>query len=71
LIACNLRRRSFEHLNREMTEMSTPARTVPAFTPPKSHEAFARACWVIPGGVNSPARAFGVDAPPFMARAEG
>src|SRR5476649_1876627 len=39
----------------------------------KSHDAFARACRVIPGGVNSPARAFGAvgGEPPFMARAHG
>src|SRR5437868_12456705 len=47
--------------------------SVPAFSLPKSHDAFARACRVIPGGVNSPARAFGAvgGEPPFMARAEG
>src|SRR5690348_15505641 len=51
----------------------TPARSVPAFALLRSHEAFARACRVIPGGVNSPARAFGAvgGEPPFMARAEG
>ncbi|VTS06769.1 glutamate-1-semialdehyde 2,1-aminomutase [Tuwongella immobilis] len=40
---------------------------------PKSHEAFARAKAVIPGGVNSPARAFGGvgGEPIFMARGEG
>jgi glutamate-1-semialdehyde 2,1-aminomutase len=39
----------------------------------RSHAAFARACRVIPGGVNSPARAFGAvgGEPPFMERAEG
>jgi glutamate-1-semialdehyde 2,1-aminomutase len=38
----------------------------------RSHSAFARACRVIPGGVNSPARAFGGvgGEPPFMERAE-
>src|SRR6202049_2098051 len=40
---------------------------------PKSHEAFARACKVIPGGVNSPARAFGGvgGEPIFIARGQG
>jgi glutamate-1-semialdehyde 2,1-aminomutase len=38
-----------------------------------SHQAFERACRVIPGGVNSPARAFGAvgGLPPFIARGEG
>jgi glutamate-1-semialdehyde 2,1-aminomutase len=40
---------------------------------PRSHDAFARANRVIPGGVNSPARAFGAvgGEPPFIARARG
>jgi glutamate-1-semialdehyde 2,1-aminomutase len=52
---------------------STPATSKPDYRLPKSHEAFVRACRVIPGGVNSPARAFGAvgGEPPFMARAEG
>jgi glutamate-1-semialdehyde 2,1-aminomutase len=39
----------------------------------RSREAFQRACRVIPGGVNSPARAFGAvgGQPPFIARGEG
>ena len=39
----------------------------------KSHDAFARACKVIPGGVNSPARAFGGvgGQPIFIARGAG
>src|SRR5438105_1115184 len=39
----------------------------------RSGDAFARACRVIPGGVNSPARAFGGvgGQPVFMARGEG
>jgi glutamate-1-semialdehyde 2,1-aminomutase len=39
----------------------------------KSHSAFERAKRVIPGGVNSPARAFGAvgGEPPFIARGEG
>src|SRR5438270_3355146 len=39
----------------------------------RSREAFARANRVIPGGVNSPARAFGAvgGEPPFIERAEG
>lgn len=51
----------------------TPAISKPGFALPRSHEAFERACHVIPGGVNSPARAFGAvgGEPPFMARAEG
>src|SRR5262249_38813611 len=40
---------------------------------PRSRDAFARACRVIPGGVNSPARAFGAvgGQPVFIARGEG
>jgi glutamate-1-semialdehyde 2,1-aminomutase len=40
---------------------------------PKSHAAFERACRVIPGGVNSPARGFGGVGrePPFIAHGEG
>jgi glutamate-1-semialdehyde 2,1-aminomutase len=54
-------------------DASTPARSKPEYRLPRSHEAFARACRVIPGGVNSPARAFGAvgGEPPFMSRAEG
>jgi glutamate-1-semialdehyde 2,1-aminomutase len=39
----------------------------------RSHEAYQRACQVIPGGVNSPARAFGGvgGQPIFIARGEG
>src|SRR5262245_55039696 len=39
----------------------------------RSREAFQRACQVIPGGVNSPARAFGAvgGQPIFIARGEG
>jgi glutamate-1-semialdehyde 2,1-aminomutase len=39
----------------------------------RSREAFEKACRVIPGGVNSPARAFGAvgGQPPFIARGEG
>src|SRR3954464_4832242 len=45
----------------------------PGFSLPRSHEAFVRANRVLPGGVNSPARAFGAvgGEPPFMDRAEG
>jgi glutamate-1-semialdehyde 2,1-aminomutase len=52
---------------------TTPALSRPDFRLPESHEAFIRANRVIPGGVNSPARAFGAvgGEPPFMARAEG
>jgi glutamate-1-semialdehyde 2,1-aminomutase len=47
--------------------------SVPSYKLDRSHAAFARANKVIPGGVNSPARAFGAvgGEPPFMARAEG
>ncbi|MBX7102869.1 MAG: glutamate-1-semialdehyde 2,1-aminomutase [Gemmataceae bacterium] len=40
---------------------------------PRSHEAYRRAQRLIPGGVNSPARAFGAvgGEPPFIARGEG
>ncbi|MGZ3489278.1 MAG: glutamate-1-semialdehyde 2,1-aminomutase [Isosphaeraceae bacterium] len=53
--------------------LKTPASSKPEFSLPKSHDAFLRANRVIPGGVNSPARAFGAvgGEPPFMARAEG
>src|SRR5947207_9886320 len=39
----------------------------------RSRDAFARACAIIPGGVNSPARAFGAvgGEPVFIARGEG
>src|SRR5436309_5458543 len=39
----------------------------------RSREAFEKACRLIPGGVNSPARAFGAvgGQPPFIARGEG
>jgi glutamate-1-semialdehyde 2,1-aminomutase len=51
----------------------TPARSRPDYDLPLSHVAFNLACQVIPGGVNSPARAFGAvgGEPPFMARGEG
>src|SRR5580704_190904 len=51
----------------------TPALSRPDFQFPLSREAFARANRVIPGGVNSPARAFGAvgGSPPFIARAKG
>src|SRR3954454_7072866 len=50
-----------------------PKTSVPGYKLARSHEASARANRVIPGGVNSPARAFGAvgGEPPFMARAEG
>ncbi len=52
---------------------TTPARSVPSFALPRSREAFTRACRVIPGGVNSPARAFGAvgGEPPVIAHAAG
>jgi glutamate-1-semialdehyde 2,1-aminomutase len=53
--------------------MPTPARSMPSYQLDASHEAFVRANLSIPGGVNSPARAFGAvgGEPPFMSRAEG
>src|SRR5262249_50131959 len=52
---------------------ATPALSRPDFRLVQSHAAFARANRVIPGGVNSPARAFGVvgGEPPFIACADG
>jgi glutamate-1-semialdehyde 2,1-aminomutase len=54
-------------------ETPTPAASRLEFRLPKSQSAFARANRVIPGGVNSPARAFGAvgGEPPFIARASG
>src|SRR5205807_6965662 len=51
----------------------TPAFSRPDYSLPNSHAAFGRACKVIPGGVNSPARAFGAvgGQPVFIARGEG
>ncbi len=53
--------------------MPTPAGSKPEFELPLSHMAFERANKVIPGGVNSPARAFGAvgGEPPFIARGHG
>src|SRR5947199_2241540 len=50
-----------------------PRTSVPGYKLDLSHQAFERANRVIPGGVNSPARAFGGvgGEPPFMARAHG
>src|SRR5947199_9586850 len=50
-----------------------PRTSVPGYKLDLSHQAFERANRVIPGGVNSPARAFGAvgGEPPFMARARG
>ena len=52
---------------------TTPALSRPDYGLPRSHEAFAWANRVIPGGVNSPARAFGAvgGEPPFIERAHG
>src|SRR5262249_15143414 len=52
---------------------TTPASSQPGYALPVSHAAFVRATRVIPGGVNSPARAFGAvgGQPPFIERAEG
>src|SRR5262245_28236664 len=54
-------------------EPSTPALSVPEYRLARSHEAFERANRVIPGGVNSPARAFGAvgGEPPFFEKALG
>src|SRR4051812_44426907 len=53
--------------------MKTPALSKPDYLLPRSHDAFLQASRVIPGGVNSPARAFGAvgGEPPFMAKAQG
>lgn len=53
--------------------MSPSASTSATDPRPRSHAAFARARQLIPGGVNSPARAFGAvgGEPIFFARAEG
>ena len=50
-----------------------PRTSVPSYNLDRSHAAFVRANRSIPGGVNSPARAFGAvgGEPPFMERAEG
>src|SRR5439155_11263696 len=58
-------RRSVRH-GQARTEAMKPIRV-------RSREAFERACRVIPGGVNSPARAFGAvgGQPLFIARGEG
>jgi glutamate-1-semialdehyde 2,1-aminomutase len=52
---------------------SIPKTSRPEYRLSRSHAAYARACRVIPGGVNSPARAFGGvgGEPVFMARGEG
>jgi glutamate-1-semialdehyde 2,1-aminomutase len=52
---------------------SIPKTSRPDYRLSRSHAAYARACRVIPGGVNSPARAFGGvgGEPVFMARGEG
>jgi glutamate-1-semialdehyde 2,1-aminomutase len=51
----------------------SPADSPSTVARPRSHAAFERARRLIPGGVNSPARAFGAvgGEPPFMARGEG
>jgi len=51
----------------------TPAKSRPDYRLDASEAAFEKARKVIPGGVNSPARAFGAvgGKPPFMKRAEG
>src|SRR5215218_152195 len=56
--------------------LPSPTRTGASPMPPsraRSERAFQRSCTLIPGGVNSPARAFGGvgGSPPFMARGEG
>ncbi len=50
-----------------------PATSIPSYKLGRSHSAFVRANKVIPGGVNSPARAFGAvgGEPPFIDHAEG
>ena len=53
--------------------MAKPATSASARKRPRSEEAYARACLALPGGVNSPARAFGGvgGQPIFIARGEG
>jgi glutamate-1-semialdehyde 2,1-aminomutase len=60
-------------LNKQFSGSIMPRTSIPSYKLDLSHEAFVRANKVIPGGVNSPARAFGAvgGEPPFMARAEG
>lgn len=55
------------------TSSPTPAKSRPDYRLDASEAAFEAARKVIPGGVNSPARAFGAvgGIPPFMQRAEG
>lgn len=50
-----------------------PTTSISSYQLGRSHAAFERANRVIPGGVNSPARAFGAvgGEPPFMERAQG
>jgi glutamate-1-semialdehyde 2,1-aminomutase len=50
-----------------------PRTSRPEYPLARSHAAYARACRVIPGGVNSPARAFGGvgGEPVFMAKGDG
>jgi glutamate-1-semialdehyde 2,1-aminomutase len=62
-----------ERNSKKAPTMNTPAHSKPDFRLPASHDAFVRANRTIPGGVNSPARAFGAvgGEPPFMARASG
>jgi glutamate-1-semialdehyde 2,1-aminomutase len=52
---------------------TTSAQSLPSYDLTESHRAFIRANRVIPGGVNSPARAFGAvgGEPPFIERAQG
>ena len=58
---------------RRIMSDSIPKTSRPDYRLARSHAAYARACRVIPGGVNSPARAFGGvgGEPVFMARGEG
>src|SRR5947199_1301395 len=59
--------------NRPLKGLGSPTARTPMKKRPQSAAAFDRACRVIPGGVNSPARAFGAvgGQPPFIARGEG
>src|SRR2546426_11873106 len=56
---------------RGVTRAAMPVPSVPVTD--RSDELFERAARVIPGGVNSPVRAFGAvgGLPPFVARGEG
>src|ERR1019366_5510385 len=65
-------RRSLAYKVSDLTDVPCGNRIMP-MNRSRSRDAFERACRVIPGGVNSPARAFGAvgGSPLFIARGEG